>query len=279
MHKPKSLRLSPPVAFTFVLALLFCTIPQAANAQLALLDKKKSTTCIDKEFTVMAHMVRDSFQAIGTNPQNIEAGLELLNTWFEPICVRFVIGEIDTVDNFQYSIPANFNELEQMWTNHNDENRINLYLVQDVSSVSPKPIFATELGILEEERGGILINTATLNDSPVWLVHAMGIYSGLLDTNTDFANQVVTDPNCDSTGDNICDTPADPLDPAAPFGGFGIYFDSECRFIFNGLDFNGEYYLTQTGNAMSRYPSGCWCGLTFGQFERMAEVMARSPLW
>lgn len=227
----------------------------------------------------MAHMVRDTFQNVGTSVPNIEAAIELLNIWFEPICVRFVIGQVDTIDNFQYSIPANFNELEQMWTNHNAENRINLYLVEDVSPVSPKPVFATPEGILERERGGVLINNTTINENPVWLVHAFGLYSGLLDTNTDFANQIVTDPNCETSGDRICDTPADPLDPAAPFGGFGLYFDAECRFIFNGVDTNGEFFLTQTGNAMSRYPAACWCGLTFGQFERMAEVIARSPLW
>lgn len=264
----------------FLLAfLLLSAVPQTANAQLALLDKKKSTTCVDKEFTVMAHMVRDTFQSIGTNVANVEAALELVNLWFEPICVRFVLGGTDTVDNFQYSVPFNFNELEEMWNNHNDENRINLYLVNDVVNVSPKPIFATEDGILETEEGGILINNAAINGNPIWLVHAFGQYCGLKDTNTDFATQIVTDPNCDLTGDEICDTPADPLNPAAPLGGFGVYFDESCRFIFTGLDSNGEFYLTQTGNLMSRYPTACWCGLTFGQFEHMAETIARSPLW
>lgn len=265
--------------FSTFVVLILCLIPNSVDAQLALLDKKKSTTCVDREFVVMAHMVRDTFQGLGTTPQNIEAALELVNVWFEPICVRFTLGQIDTIDNFQYSMPANFNELEQMWTNHNAENRINLYLVEDVSRVSPEPVFATEDGILLRNRGGILINNAQLNLAPVWLVHAFGHYCGLLDTNTDFATQIVTDPNCDIAGDEICDTPADPLDPTAPLGGFGIYFNAECRFIFTGLDGNGEFYLTQTGNAMSRYPSGCWCGLTFGQFERMAELIVRSPLW
>ncbi|MEL7249061.1 MAG: hypothetical protein AAFO03_11600 [Bacteroidota bacterium] len=264
----------------FSLTVLFLSVmPQSANAQLALLDKKKSTTCVDKEFTVMAHMVRDTFQNIGTSVANVEAALELVNLWFEPICVRFVLAETDTVDNFQYSIPFNFNETEELWNNHNEENRINLYLVTDVSLISPKPVFATEDGILQRERGGILINSGALNGNPIWLVNAFGTYCGLKDTNTDFLTQIVTDPNCEFTGDEICDTPADPLDPAAPLGGFGTYFDAECRFIFTGVDTNGEFYLTQTGNLMSRYPTACWCGLTFGQFEHMAEVIARSPLW
>lgn len=254
-------------------------LPNTADAQLALLDKKQSTTCVDREFTVMVHMVRDTFQNVGTTVENIEIAMEVLNTWFEPICVRFEVASIDTIDNFQYSVPANLNELEQLWTNHNAENRINLYIVRDLTRVSPEPVYATDEGILQLERGGVLINRNEFNDFPVWLVHAFGHYCGLLDTNTDFPNQIVTDPNCDATGDQLCDTPADPLDPSAPFGGLGIYFDETCRFIYTPVDANGEYFLTQTGNAMSRYPSFCWCGLTYEQFERMAGVIAQSPLW
>ncbi|WP_300405557.1 hypothetical protein [uncultured Nocardioides sp.] len=33
-------------------------LPNTADAQLALLDKKQSTTCVDREFTVMVHPVK-----------------------------------------------------------------------------------------------------------------------------------------------------------------------------------------------------------------------------
>lgn len=275
--------LTPPIKLTFLTAVLlgccyFAGLP-TLQAQRALLDKRQSTTCLDREFVVMAHLVRDTFQAINSTPEEIEAALELVNVWFEPICTKFVLRQVDTIENFQYSIPRNFNVLDQLWTNHNADNRINLYIVSDVSFISPEPAFATFEGILQNEGGGVLINSLQLNDVPVWLVHALGHYCGLLDTNEDFNSQLVNGDNCETTGDEICDTPADPYNPNDPEIGLSSYVNMECRFIFSGLDANSEFYLTQTGNAMSLYPAQCWCGLTYGQFERMAEVIGRSGLW
>jgi hypothetical protein len=271
-----------PLVTTVLLGCCLFTSFSSLQAQRALLDKRQSTTCVDREFVVMAHLVRDSFQIINSTPEEIEAALELVNIWFEPICTKFVLRQIDTIENFQYSIPENFNVLDQLWTNHHDNNRINLYIVSDVGFISQEPTFATFEGILQNDRGGVLINSLQLNDAPVWLVHGLGHYCGLLDTNEDFNSQLVNGDNCETTGDEICDTPADPFSPFDPnFPDISVtsFIDMECRFVYTGLDANGEFYLTQTGNAMSLYPSQCWCGLTYQQFERMAEVIGRSGLW
>lgn len=272
-----SIKLSvlPVILLSCFLITSFSTL----QAQRALLDKRQSTTCLDREFVVMAHLVRDSFQVINSTPEEIEAALELVNVWFEPICTKFVLRQVDTIENFQYSVPENFNILDQIWANHHENNRINLYIVSDVGFISPEPVFATPEGILQNESGGILINFQALNDVPVWLVHAFGHYCGLLNTNEDFNIQLVNGDNCETTGDEICDTPADPFDPDDPLTSLSSFVDMGCRFIYTGLDPNGEYYLTQTGNAMSLYPTDCWCGLTYEQFERMAEVIGRSGLW
>ncbi len=274
--------LTPSFKLSLLTALLGCCIFvgfPTLQAQRALLDKRQSTTCVDREFVVMAHLVRDSFQLINSSPEEIEAALELVNLWFEPICTKFVLRQVDTIENFQYSVPESFNVLDQIWANHHANNRINLYVVSDVGFISAEPVFATFEGILQHESGGVLINFQALNDVPVWLVHAFGHYCGLLNTNEDFANQLVNGDNCETTGDEICDTPADPFNPFDQENNLTSFLDMGCRFIFTGLDANGEFYLTQTGNAMSPYPTDCWCGLTYGQFERMAEVIERSGLW
>lgn len=268
--------------FLFIALTFFLTNGLFVNtiqAQLSLLDKKESTTCLDREFTVMAHLLRDTFQNINSTPANIEAALDLVNVWFEPICVSFRLADVDTIDNFQYDEPESMNELDQLWSNHNDPYRINLYVVTNTGFVGPEPVFATFEGVLLNDEGGVLIQFAELNDDPLWLVHAFGHYFGLIDTQEEMGVELVDGSNCETNGDEICDTPADPLDPSAPFGGLGIYFNASCRFIWNSLDANGDYYVPQTGNALSRYPTFCWCGLTFEQFEHMAGVIARSGLW
>ncbi|RMF01704.1 MAG: hypothetical protein D6772_04435 [Bacteroidetes bacterium] len=264
---------------SILLLFVLLTISVQASAQLDLLDKKKSTTCVNREFTVMTHLVRDTFGVIGTQPAAVASALEILNLWFEPICVTFVSGEVDTIDNFQYWEPLNFNEVEQIWTNHNKLNRINLYVIGSTANLTFEPVFATQEGILDPRRGGVLVTNEVINDFPLWLVHAFGHYCGLLNTNEAFGEELVNGSNCTTASDEICDTPADPQDPAVPLQGLGVYVDEECRFISTQLDPNREFYVPQTGNLMSYYPYACWCGLTFEQFERMANLLGRSPLW
>jgi hypothetical protein len=250
-----------------------------SSAQLDLLDKQKSTTCVDREFTVMTHLVRDSFGVVRTDPQVVVEALDIVNLWFEPICVTFVPGAIDTVDNFQYYEPFNFNEVQQIWTNHNAPNRINLYVIGSTSLITFEPVFATQEGILNSRPGGILITNNAISNFPLWLVHAFGHYCGLLNTSENFGEELVDGSNCATASDRICDTPADPQDPTVPSQGLQVYVDDDCRFISTQRDPNGEYYVPQTGNLMSYYPYKCWCGLTYEQFERMANLLSRSPLW
>ena len=249
------------------------------SAQRTLLDKKQSTTCLDRSFTLMVHITRDTFGNVIANPDNIQDAIDLVNLWFEPICVSFHIEKVDTIDNFQYNVPENNNELQQIWNNHNADNRINLYVIQDLSMITYEPVYATPEGILNNSNGGIIITNFAAAIEPLWAIHAFGHYCGLLNTNNDWGEELVNGDNCEITGDQICDTPADPQDPFAPFEGLNIYYDIACHFIYLTQDPNGEYYVAQTGNAMSNYPTSCWCGLTFGQFERMAEVIGRSRLW
>jgi len=266
-------------AKNFLLLCLLSLCSFQMDAQRELLYKKQSTTCLDRDFSVMVHITRDSFDVIDANITDIRDAIELVNLWFEPICVRFHIAQIDTIDNFQYDAPENMNEVQQIWNNHNADNRINLYIVNELGAITYEPVFGTEQGIIDPTDGGILFSKFALALDPLWLVHGFGHYCGLLNTNLNWGEELVNGDNCETAGDQICDTPADPLDPFAPFGGLDIYFNIQCRFIWLPQDPNGEFYVPQTGNAMSNYPTSCWCGLTFDQFEKMATVIATSRLW
>lgn len=261
----------------FLSLLVLCSTP--LDAQRELLDKKQSTTCLDRDFSVMVHITRDTFGIVDTDISDIESAINLVNVWFEPICVRFHIAQVDTIDNFQYNAPANMNEVQQIWNNHNADHRINLYIVEDLAAITYEPVLGTEQAIADTENGGILLTKGALAFDPLWLVHGFGHYAGLLNTNENWGEELVNGDNCETAGDQICDTPADPHDPFSPFNGIDIYYNIQCRFIWLPQDPNGEYYVPQTGNAMSNYPTSCWCGLTYDQFEKMATVIASSRLW
>lgn len=248
--------------------------------QTALLDKDRSLPCLRREFVIVGHLTRDSLGTVVGTPELLDSSVEVLNEWFAPICVSFQLTQVDTIDNFQYTSPANYNELEQMWVSHHAVNRINVYLVSSLSRINGECTFAAREGILETAREGVFVQVDCLLEDPRWLVHGFGHYAGLRRTNADPGAERVNGGNCATAGDRICDTPADPFDPGSLQYTVEDFIDpANCRFVFLGQDADGHYYQPQTGNIMSQYPTHCWCGFTYDQYARMAEFMALSTLW
>lgn len=77
--------------------------------------------------------------------------------------------------------------------------------------------------------------------------------------------ELVDGSNCTTTGDWICDTPADPY-PKVPVDPF------DCQYNSTFADANGDIYQPLTDNIMSYYPIPCWENFTNGQITRMQEV-------
>lgn len=235
--------------------------------------------CLDKKFSVVVHIVRDTFGDSGVTELEVQNAIDSLNFYFAPICARFEICEFRTIDNFQYSDPLNFNEWEAMQVKYHQHNRINLFLVNRVTWSDDICGFATYEGIAEMETGGILLNKFCSISNFKGLPHLMGHYFGLYHTSRGGGSEHANGDNCETAGDEICDTPADPY---LLSDDLLEYIDPEnCRFIYPGYDGNGQFYLTHTSNIMSFYPQACQCGFTHGQFERMAEFYrnAASKMW
>ena len=246
--------------------------------------------CLEKKFTVVAHIVRDTFGELNITEADILLAIDSLNFYFEPICASFQICEFRIIDNYQYDNPKNGNEFQQMQVKFHQKNRINMFFVNNVSwSVDPCG-FATNSGIEMLEEGGILVNKSCLTPdlpAPKGLPHLVGHYFGLFDTNRGQGNELVDGSNCLTAGDEICDTPSDPYvngqDFYLPFGPPYLNgADGGCRFVYTqGLDANGEYYRTHTSNIMSQYPEYCKCGFTHEQFVKMANTYlnAEDKMW
>ncbi|MCB0638611.1 MAG: hypothetical protein KDC54_18400 [Lewinella sp.] len=262
----------------FLTLAILCSVN--AVSQTALLDKDRSLPCLDRQFLLMGHLTRDSSATVVGTPELLEDAVAVLNEWYAPICVSFQLARVDTIDNFQYTRPANLNELEQLWAHHHEPYRINIYIVSSLNNISGECTFAPAEGVLQSQREGVLIQANCLQQDARWLVHGFGHYCGLLHTNTDPGAELVDGSNCATTGDLICDTPADPFEPGSLTYTNEDYLDEDlCRFIFPLQDPNGHYYQPQTGNLMSQYPAHCWCGLTYDQYARMARVLEEAGLW
>jgi len=98
------------------------------------------------------------------------------------------------------------------------------------------------------------------------LMHELGHTFGLLHTfETKYGTEKVDGTNCDTSGDLICDTPADP----------GIPVDNNCVFKYDEPDLNGDYYKTEIGNYMSHFFCA-HCYFTTEQYEKMAATYLNS---
>jgi hypothetical protein len=264
---------------TFFAALLITIFTFQVSFAQQHYTKETPLPCLNKKFSIVAHTVRDSLGELGVTEADIQNVIDSLNFYFEPICASFEVCEYRIIDNFQYSIPLNENEWEQMQVKFNQNNRINLYLVDMVTWSDDFCGFSTFEGIQEMESGGLMLNKPCTQSNFKGLSHLMGHYFGLYHTNRGGGVELVNGSNCETAGDEICDTPSDPF---LLENDILDYIDPEnCRFIYPGFDANGEYYMTHTSNIMSFYPEICQCGFTHDQFIRMAELYlnAEFKMW
>jgi hypothetical protein len=248
---------------------------------------KTQLPCLDKKFSVVVHIVKDSLGQAGVAEADIVANIASVSAYFSKICVSFEVCEFRYIDNFLYdqstiSRSDYWSHVQQIY---NVQNRINIYYVTDVSTAAAG---IADLGaICNMSSGGIRINKKSVTSKRV-LVHEMGHYFGLEHTFVENrTTELVDGSNALTTADGIADTPADPYIPAdLLLMGTYIDFDKDkyCQFIYKtmpyAVDANGQFYNPLVGNIMSYYPESCDCGFTDGQYHKMAETYMSNPkMW
>lgn len=244
------------VFFTFVLS------SEARNTPLP---------CLNKKFSIVAHLVKDSTGKTNITEAAINGAIQRLNTDFAPICVSFEVCEYKTIENYQYDELEFDGESDEMAVKNSVSRRINIYFVEEAEDEDV--CGRATLGGIASAGNVYMIKRCTGPDDYT-ISHEMGHFFGLKHTFEDAANQLVDGTNCETTGDEICDTPADPYVE-------GVTTDAyvkapECRFFSRQKDSNGDFYDPHVGNIMSYYD--CKCDFTDGQYRKMAETyLASTP--
>ncbi len=230
---------------------------------------------LDKSFSVVAHIVRDTSGNEGIGEAQILESIDTLNFYFQPIGLHFEVCEFRYIDNFQYNKPLNTNEWEEMQVKYHQNNRINVFFVQDIPWAPDDCGYTTNAGITMTDAGGVMIKKFCVATIPKALTHEFGHYFGLLHTNEGFGTELVNGENCETEGDLICDTPADPYATGDTLVGKYITLQA-CRFILAKTDANGEFYRPHVANIMSYYPEECKCGFSYEQYLRMVATFRMS---
>ncbi|MDA9773763.1 M43 family zinc metalloprotease [Saprospiraceae bacterium] len=241
------------------LTLLLLVLPLFLSAQ-DLHTLNKDLPCLDRHFNIKVHINVDSTRILGVALADIETAVEQTNRYFEPICVSFSICEVDTIHNYNFDSLANGFEIAEKSILHQDANRLNIYIMTDLLDETVCGLGGGSTIHLEKGCLGAM-------------THEMGHVWGLAHTFEGNGNENVDGSNCETSGDGICDTPADPYDPSIE----NEIWQDGCEFTWLGLDANGQFYQPDMGNIMSYY--GCDCGFTRGQYLRMASLIQNSNLW
>jgi hypothetical protein len=219
-------------------------------------ERSSDLPCVNKHFNVAVHIALDKAGEANITLEEIELLFTEANVYFEPICFSFGICSVDTLVNYSndtLSLEGNIKVMEHF---HKD-NMLNLFMVTQVFSNNGCHE-ANFFGIKEPSEASMLLNKRCGGKD---LAHVIGHLFGLRDTFG--GGELVDGSNCDTHGDRLCDTPADPY----TFSVNTVWL-SKCKFINESKDINGDFYEPDIGNLMSLYRD-CRCGFSRQQYELM----------
>ncbi len=225
---------------------------------------------------VHVYIVRDKKGREGVAVHKVESALITVKNIFENynICVNIV--SIDDIknDNF-YDFYGGHTTLNSLYNYTHDNLSLNIYVVEKYS-VNASLLNSMKLGLANGIPGNALyVMDNTSNVSNIFsfghkggrlIAHEMGHCLGLFHThdNSD-CDELVNGSNCNTCGDKVCDTPADP--------GLSGYVSSNCGYTGGLTDTNGDYYTPLTNNIMSYSLLDCITDFTPGQIDKIFQTI------
>jgi hypothetical protein len=263
MQKIKFISLSKFIYMT----LFVCGMVASVSAQ-----TKKRLPCIDKKFSIVAHIFKDSLGNYAATEAEINGWIAGTSNYFDSICITFQVCEFQYHDNFTYTKHNADEEWAEMQNLYHVKNRINIFYVDSIEIPEGVCGYAGLGSITNLNGSGIVIMKGCGTGVHA---HEMGHYFGLehtfMDTQT---TELVNGSNSTTTADGISDTPADPYIHPNPMSLYVV----NCKFISTLIDANGDYYDPIVGNIMSYYP--CGCSFTCQQYLKMAATATTLPqMW
>ncbi len=227
---------------------------------------------------VKIHILRTSTGAGGVTPSSILSALNTVNQYFSPNNMIFQqCGNINYINNTTFynndivpNLASNLNQTSDVTlaASNNVSNVVNIYFVPN----SPGYCGWTYFPSAAPSRDWIIMNNACINSGV--LAHELGHYFHLYHTHdTSMGAENVTRIsssncyNCNTAGDLLCDTPADP--------GLRCYSNvvsSTCSYIGSTTDLcENRPHSPQTNNIMSYSCHSCLYYFSQGQLSRMLQ--------
>jgi hypothetical protein len=245
---------------------------KSINAQMKMFEQdfnqiksaqKSQASKLKHNIPVKIHIIRNSDGSGGLDIYDLESAIENLNIYFTEAHMNFYLWDnIDFIDNDDYVNFKKGNE-EKLSETHYSSGIINMYFTNYIENDSGSSICGYSVN---KDSSHIIVmkNSCTTNDST--LAHEMGHVFSLLHThgasNTKMTTELVDGSNCDTDGDGICDTPADPKLSSNSINNF-------CEYIGTETDIHGNLFSPDTKNIMSYSRKACRNNFTNQQLGRM----------
>lgn len=242
-------------------------LPQFKKYEQEFLNLKKSNSNpIMTSIPIKAHIVRRTNGTGGLPESDLNTAIAHMNTFYANAGMEFFLCDgINYVDNDTFYLfdDSNDSGAETNLTNANNVNGlINIYFVSSITTSSG----GGAAGYAYFPGGPDVImmtNNATTNEST--LIHEIGHFFSLFHThgprNDELTTELVDGSNCDTDGDFICDTPADP--------NLSGVVDTNCTYNGFKRDANNAFFTPDTSNILSYSRWSCRDNLTTQQYARI----------
>lgn len=231
--------------------------------------QRNSSTAITS-VPVKAHVLRTDAGTGGLTEAQVNSAFAIMNAYYANANLEFFLCEgINFINNSTF---YNFTISEEadLRAAYNVDNVINIYFANEVTNSNNNGL----CGYAYFPGGPEVImmnNNCAMNGST--LSHEMGHFLGLSHThgnsNTTLTNELVNGSNCESAGDFICDTPADPQ-----LSGSNV--TAACNYIGVEFDANGDQFQPNPLNIMSYSRKSCRTEFSTGQYARAYAVYQAS---
>ncbi|MFV9551543.1 T9SS type A sorting domain-containing protein [Algibacter sp. PT7-4] len=228
-----------------------------------LASKGTIPTSVINSIPVKVYIVRNSDGSGGLNANELNDTFNNLNSIYKEAFLEFFICDgveyinDDALCSFKKGNESNFIE------NNYVPGLINMYFINNIKNESNESICGYSDNVGRNDMV-FMNNDCALNGSS--LPHEIGHFFSLLHTHGPDNNstELVDGSNCDTDGDGICDTPADP----------GLSYttvDKACNYTGTKTDAHGDTYTPDTSNIMSYSRKEC---RTFFSEEQLARMYA-----
>lgn len=220
-------------------------------------------TNIVNSIPVKVYIIRNSDGSGGLSISELDAAFSNLNSTYEGAFLEFFMCDgveyinDDKLCHFQRGDEKSFTET------HYVPGLINMYFTDYIENESNQSICGYSDNIGRNDIVVMKNNCATNGSS---LPHELGHFFSLLHTHGADNNQMTTElvdgSNCDTDGDGICDTPADPRLKSSTV-------NTSCDYTGNETDANGDVFNPDTNNMMSYSRKSCRTHFSEQQLARM----------